>query len=458
MQFLKQNLFLIALAGGVVILGGLLLVLGSGWTKDIEAQFEKRQAVSADLRPLRGAPYVNNETVGRQRQRAEGMATAVERVRQWSIEQNRNGYEVMQLPVRGEDGTRRVIPAFPMEEHREEYRYGARYTATQVYREELASLLELLTPTAPPTDSEIQAEVQLARQRLRDQLAREGGAAPPPGTPRPGDFNPGGPTGRAPGDPGQELPPELTQQAQEEGTLAARVRAASRGLVYAQLDNLDVYFAVERGDARDTELWESQINLWIQQDIVNAIRQTNAEVLGEGADALPVSVMNAAVKQLVSIDVTEQYVLPAGASPGPGGRAGGTWGAPQGPSLLTGETSEQEYDVVRYSFTVVMPTRHLPALMRNLQAQAYYKVTRTDLRRPEPEEMPAYFYGTDPVMVVTIQGEQLLLTEWERGTYDSSAQAWSEQYPPLIPVAVLKLMPSNILRQADSTRVREAGP
>ena len=60
--------------------------------------------------------------------------------------------------------------------------------------------------------------------------------------------------------------------------------------------------------------------------------------------------------------------------------------------------------------------------------------------RPRDTATPSanYYYGPEPVVQVEIQGEVLLLTDWERGTWDDQANAWSEQFPPLVPAEALR--------------------
>ena len=73
-----------------------------------------------------------------------------------------------------------------------------------------------------------------------------------------------------------------------------------------------------------------------------------------------------------------------------------------------------------------------------------------------------YYYGTEPVMQVTIKGELLLLTGWERGTADPNTPGkFLDKYPPLVPTEMLQQQfppgPGNpALRPEDAARLEPA--
>jgi hypothetical protein len=136
-------------------------------------------------------------------------------------------------------------------------------------------------------------------------------------------------------------------------------------------------------------------------------------------------------------------------------------------------SSCRDYDVIRYNFTVVMAPRHLLALQRNLMARNLHTILKVDM--VAPEKAPAmqaagapaaaaasspvatmagrYYYGPEAVMQITVSAQLLLLTAWDRGTWDSEKNAWSPQYPPLMPVEALRLLPADALRQEDTKRI-----
>ena len=138
-------------------------------------------------------------------------------------------------------------------------------------------------------------------------------------------------------------------------------------------------------------------------------------------------------------------------------------------SDLTRRACSKNYDVVRYQFTVVMPMRYLSDLKLNLLRRTNHTILNvnmnkaatlpvTDGRRTRATADDLYYYGTDSVVEVTLGCELLLMTAWERGTYDFEAGKWSRQFPPLMPKEVLsnlqELVPDAI-RQEDEMRLKE---
>ncbi|MCK4277062.1 MAG: hypothetical protein KAX78_11140, partial [Phycisphaerae bacterium] len=71
-------------------------------------------------------------------------------------------------------------------------------------------------------------------------------------------------------------------------------------------------------------------------------------------------------------------------------------------------------DVIHYSFTVIMPVRYLVLLEEQLQRLPYHTVRGHRYRLPSSTDTRDHYFGTDPVMSVTIEGEMLLVTSWVR--------------------------------------------
>ena len=130
--------------------------------------------------------------------------------------------------------------------------------------------------------------------------------------------------------------------------------------------------------------------------------------------------------------------------------------AAPGATGLTGRSTTSDYDVVRYTLEVVMPTTQIPALVRNLAKRNFHTVLRQNLLVQVDEQGDLYYYGTRPVMRVVIEGELLLLADWVRGKYDDQADKWDR--PPLIPKEVLRQYESMmLLRAGEQRRLSELG-
>lgn len=296
----------------------------------------------------------------------------------------------------------------------------------------------------------------------------------------------------------------LEESAARHAWADARRHQAESGRIYADAYALDRFQIDDPFNADPVNLWQMQLNAWVQRDILQAIAETNEQVLA----LLPEdqrNVTNSAVKRLVTVKVGEhRYFVgeTSGPSPSqprteyypppPGSGYGGPRGMPAGTAMptrsaagragetLTGHVSGHDYDVILYGFRVVMPERHVARLIRNLSKGKYHTVLKCDYGRDaEPIELPVgegrssdarerrdaredravepgYFYGGEPVVTVTIRGELLLQTDWARGKphpeQDDKWLIWAPEESgdpedpwvvsdkPLIPVPALRQM------------------
>ncbi|MHC4983263.1 MAG: hypothetical protein ACYTF6_08870 [Planctomycetota bacterium] len=217
---------------------------------------------------------------------------------------------------------------------------------------------------------------------------------------------------------------------------AIRYRAEA-GKIYASLDALDMLYAGGEWHVSLTELWKMQVNLWVMEDILEAIEQTNNQVLSDFSSDRQ-DVMNAAVKHLVKINITEDYYgwrakESQEASALTGRRRGSREsGEPLLGKSLTRRISDEEYHVVRYNFSVVMPPRHVLRLQNNLMGDKLHTVLKVEIAKVDQETLSKppgtdteergvvtgitdpsrYCYGTEPVALMTIYGELLLRADW----------------------------------------------
>ena len=290
---------------------------------------------------------------------------------------------------------------------------------------------------------------------------------------------------------------------------------ARKGCMYADESAFQKVFAIAIPVVADRQLWTAQLNLWVTGDIVEAIIATNREAFGK----LPEQAWNvpaAAVKRLLRIEVDSDYFGGKAAGPETPGwdprdarmrdpmpgmmpEMMPPWGhqmmgqvrperaAPVTPARpkamgegLTGRTVRQDCDVLHYSFTVIMSARYLPSLQRNLMKRNLHTILNVQMAEVAFDENSLYYYGTEPVVQVNMDWELLLLTAWERGTAEemepdaprpvsgigmgvgvgdgptAEPVRWKKEFPPLMPVEVLKRIAPSALREVDRRRLAEA--
>lgn len=170
------------------------------------------------------------------------------------------------------------------------------------------------------------------------------------------------------------------------------------------------------------EMWFSQVALWIQQDVVNAI----AELNGQAVEKLPpneIALEHVPVKRLIAIRVFG-YELPSGGrlpfrvasdiGPGP-------FRTQPGPSF-TGRTSNEEFDVVRFAMQAIVDQRAMLQLIDAISRANFYQcvdLSYEEVDRQVEELQQGYFYGTAPVVRLTLDFEAYF-----------SRQAYGKLMPP----------------------------
>ncbi|MGA2265929.1 MAG: hypothetical protein ABSH10_05805 [Phycisphaerae bacterium] len=509
MKFVRENLFLIVVAG-CVLLGGIgLAVTSFKVSGDVQKAMNGRVEMAKTLQGLEGRG-ANAEMVAAAEKRLEAIRSTAGTVAKVCIDWNHEHLAVLKLTV---PDTEEVVPAFPYDE--QVYRdHGLGYVFTKTYVQAMQRLWGSLHPTTPPTEGEVvsqqlQWQNQLMQRRAMeaDQGVATGGVRPPamgatPAGPPPAMApQPARPLTPLPVPGGSEVPgaapapmasmtsdPAIVAEATARGRDSAMIMKARRGAIYVDPSAFRMVFREEVPNPAVVNLWQAQLNLWVTSDVVAAINATNEEAFAQAdREGKPHDVLTAAVKRLIRIGVNENYVtsLPEqGAAPVQPGRFAGEEEPAETPeytnvvsetekeiaSILTRRGSGKDCDVLHYRLFVVMPTRWLPALERHLMARNYHTVLSVqifpaDAALPTGEAEGAssnanYYYGTEPVARVEITGEMLLLTAWERGTWDTEKNAWSSEFPPLIPAESLVQQFGNrenpALRPEDAARFPQA--
>ncbi len=474
MNFLKENAFLVSTAAVLVIASTGLLVWASregGTGSDYAAL---RTKYSREIAALSRPPRVNKGVVDAAEQRVSVMRGHHLKVAEDFLERG-SGYPVMRFAVEdvGADRPRRAFPIVPkLYDQR-----GLRLVFPVRYRDEVKALLASLRPTEPPTKEEVDKE----RERAEAKSAAAGVA---PAGSRSAGYS-GGPATPA-GGPGKSEPTPA------EIALRKLVLAkAAEGWVYADESAMHVALPAVMNYPND-ELYLAQVTLWVQQDVIAAIRKTNDDAQRRFAVKKLRGVAGSAIKRLVGLNVRGYVMrqrpraLPAYGAGGPGPRVG-PMAARQAAGrvvyvgfatmksvpvpMLTERVCNKLYEVVHYDFTVVGSDQELLRLYTNLLARNYHTIL--DVRIDEPGQQPAqagapmralgapaedrYDYGPHPVVQARIVGELLLLADFTRGRWDEKAKEWHATHPPLMPAEFLRKMNEvdpGALREEDKERLK----
>jgi hypothetical protein len=362
MRFLREHLFYVVLIALTALVGGAAMTFY--FTSDIGKKVLSRQTVSKALFDLARLPEkINQQAVDDLKTRNEAYQAAAKKAVADSVEFNRKNLKFLLLNVAGSDPK----PAFPIDVKTFSER-GLTFEFIRQYNRSLEELVAMgrkdLGRTVRPTREEIEEQ----RVNMREQWGA---------------------------------------QADIRAAEYMKVRKARDGKVYIDDSALKRYFAANLTTAPFFQLWESQVNLWVTQEVLQAIASTNQglfdwrkkEEVGPSED----SVLTSAVKRLEKLDIKESFV--------PGQRGAG---GERGGAGLGGRGTNDQYGVIRYQFVVVMPPRHVERLLRTLMLQNYHVVVATVISEIPLRDREEYYYGPEPVMRVEIDAEMLLLLEWAK--------------------------------------------
>ena len=275
---------------------------------------------------------------------------------------------------------------------------------------------------------------------------------------------------------------------------------------------IGLQFVTQRDMAPDIA-WRVLTDLWIQRDVLQAIKETNDDVFRfKHIPAADQNVLTAAIKKVISIqteetdyallgDIKNAFEQQAGQMPAANyGDSEGQEGqskvkfipaskfpkvTKEGTTTLTGWVNNQQFDVINYSVKMLMPTRYINLFQRKLSSLGYHVVIDQKYSDPskgftgQTPDAGAYanpndtnfttaqltYTGTEPLREVTIRAQLLLPTSFSRGLAVEKGEnkySWkSVKFPgdanvyrlaPLMPKVVLKQITDKLpqaMRQSD---------
>ena len=404
MLFVKSHW--ISLLSGFAALVAIAGVVYGMTRSGVVEEMEQHTRLAHTIKQLRAHPQ-NQSTIDAEEQRSRNFQAEFSRTLQ--VAETINKRE----PVLAGVFPAAVLPQKP-------------YRFVEKYKEQLYELPRRLEAGDLPSAQEIEDEAEAIEEERRraEEEAQDGGAAAPeigqarpdrpvpPVPPRP--PNPFAQRGSRVAPPGSGIGQSTTPGAgrPSAGALAdAGQRAAAKKArsirMYASLDPQRSSFHISpivegRDKPSPEDMWYAQVSLWVQQDIVDAIRKINDQAAQQlAARNEDAHVGNMPVKRVEGIQV-RGYVLDTGEIvPFPGLRlaAGGSSGARGGGSqeTFTGRKGDEQFDVIRFLVTVIIDLRDLQQLIDGIARENFYQPVGAEYEIVPPEYESGYYYGGEPV-------------------------------------------------------------
>ena len=164
------------------------------------------------------------------------------------------------------------------------------------------------------------------------------------------------------------------------------------------------------------DAWAAQVGYWIQKDVIDAIAKVNDEAAQQAkqrGDERWVGMMP--VKEIVSIRVSENYVLPDDDTEYDGATADGFAAAlPPGTAtkVYTENASRDTYEVMQFSVKLVMDQRDILRLIEKLTTNSFHTLLRLSYAvLPPNRDMQGKIYGSEPTVLFVADFETVMLGE-----------------------------------------------
>jgi hypothetical protein len=341
----------------------------------------------------------------------------------------------------------------------------ARHKFVEIYNEKLAALPQPLDAGTAPTpddiaDEAVQVAEELAIKSEEDKELLVSGAkpdadrtptAPPPPPPAFGGDGligdvaaPGGHGGLGRGGFGrggaagtqfQTGPGTPPADPKYDPVLRARMKKARDIRCY--IDELTFHkspIATATGDPPKTDqMWYAQVGLWVQEDVVRAIKELNdaaAQRATQADPSLEPCVEHVPVKRVVSMRVRGYQAAKPVEFP-----AMPTLDAREGPiKSFTDSKCNEQFDVVQFTLTVIVDPRDVQRLIDQICRTNFYRCIDVDYDQVNrvAEENAGYVYGAAPVVRLQLAFEGFFSRDAYRVKGDKEGE-----YVPMMPKEVI---------------------
>ena len=318
--------------------------------------------------------------------------------------------------------------------------YELQFRFNEAYTRRIGELPKLMDAGDLPSAQEIQDEVEVLAEIARLKAAEEGRDEPtqktpdarqpggpdqPPfarGEPAPGGHDPrsgGRRVGEPPGPgwlegagaqtagPTAALPAGVTQEDVRRRAAAKKARVVR---MYASpRSSFHVSpLAQAEGAPPPKEMWYAQVGLWIQEDLAKALARVNDEA-AQGLPPADANVTHLPIKRLEGVRVAgyvtaADHLVAFPALAGTERTSAGPGGGALEPSF-TGRKSDNQFDVVRFTLTVIVDERELFKLVDAVTRQNFYQLVGLNYEVSDSADAAGHYYGEAPVVRATLDFE-----------------------------------------------------
>ncbi len=393
---LKKHVFNIVC--GVVAIGAIVMgVMGVGAMDDVKSELDQIASLYNQFGAQISRP-VNNKTIDAEKKRVETVKAMYEELLKEAHALNQ--YEPLPPPS-GEQ-------FFP-----EPTRDG-KLQFPDIYANAFIQMIDALKAGEPPSDIDIQRMQEEMEDERRHQMSI---------------LDDSGSESSDLTDDLEIEPPHASglitsQEAMQSAATRAAIRRAREIQCYASREAFDERTEIyEDVTPNLADMWDAQVSLWIQQDIVASIARINEQ----SAEALKADgergwVATLPVKELISIRVSDYLPterMGQRRSQAPSLAGDNPVLPPADPeTVFTGSESESLYEVVQFTLKLVVDSRKLPTIIDELCKNRFHSLLNSqyvyDRDKFENLAMEGRIYGSDPAVTAVLDFETIFFGDLYR--------------------------------------------
>ena len=393
MDTLKRHLF--SLVCGLVAAGSAALgVLGVNSMSKVTAEMQQATQLSSRLSQVGGGRDgpINKSAINAENQRLDKIRDYHGKVIAWATDHNRH------QPL--------LADVFPHPDRDDKLSFR------DAYARRLEELLEMLDAGMVASEQDIaDAKVEISEEEKAEvrfgvdrSEAEASGEALLPEEEKPERYPSGLFT-----DYGAKLSPAAR----------ANIAGAHQFRCYAERYSIEVLGRINEGITPEVrDMWDAQISLWIQEDVIAALVRINDEQARqlEQAGQTP-WVGNMPIKELISLrsSAPDGYVVEESPARRPAQPRGEDAAFPpsSGSVVFTQTVSGDLFEVVQFTLKMVVDARSLPTIVQEICRDNFHTLLRIaydDMsKNPDSWAMTDKVYGSDPLVRVVLDFETIFL-------------------------------------------------